>query len=148
MENERLDEMRAALVRVQNQRPVTNEAKANPVVALLQAVPVAFLFLAMMAVMLFYYPDLDYALYRVNPEIQSLSWLTVYHRLGFGWIHVPSLGLGLWFCFVVWLVPRLASALDRGMMLLILRARIEHAVVEDEDEEGDDLPPLNEVPRA
>jgi hypothetical protein len=87
--------------------------------SILQAIPVAALFVALMAGVLYYYPDIDYSLYRINPDLQAVNWLTVYHPLDFGWIHIPSLGLGIWFCFVLWLVPRLS-----GMMVKMVESRI------------------------
>lgn len=149
MEPERLEEMKAALERLQARARQGGEPekKNNPAQAIFLAIPMAGLFVALIAAALYYYPDLDYGLYRLNPEIQALSWLTVYHPFDFGWIHTPSLALGIWFCFVIWLVPRVVTWGDRALMLLILRSKIDNAMVEPADEETD-LPPLNEVPRA
>lgn len=148
MEPERLEEIRAALERLQARQEREPEMKINLAHAVLQAIPIVGLFVALVAAALYYYPELDYAVYRFNPEIHAVSWLTVYHQFDFGWIHTPSLALGIWFCFVLWLVPKVAAGADRLLMMLVLRAKLANAVVEEEDDEADDLPPLEGVPRA
>lgn len=94
----------------------------------LQAVPVAFVFIALMSVVLYYYPAIDLGVFRMSQEFHSINALTVYSVYEFGWIHTPSLGLGLWFCFALWASPRFAGWLmgiiDRRVVAWELQRRL------------------------